>query len=118
MSENNNIYSDENQTSPAVGYNEQDDNATCCHQDGCVVVGYKNADVIIPFNVEPDTIVGCVETECCGKPEICCEHNPCENGMNFAIIQHVKIKIPIKIGINTIAGEPVVRCSDCTGDVD
>ncbi len=69
-------------------------------------------DISLPIEVCPEADLGKIETECCGKPCIECEQEPCGSSLSIIITQSVKIKIPVKFGIKTIEGNSFIKCCD------
>ncbi len=69
-------------------------------------------DISLPIEVCPEADLGRIETECCGKPCVECEQEPCGSSVSIIITQSVKIKIPVKFGIKTIEGNSFIKCCD------
>ncbi|MBQ8868803.1 MAG: hypothetical protein IJ027_03680 [Oscillospiraceae bacterium] len=69
-------------------------------------------DISVPIEVCPEADLGKIETECCGKPKVECEQEPCGSSVSIIITQSVKIKIPVKFGIKTIEGNSFIKCCD------
>jgi hypothetical protein len=69
------------------------------------------SDISLPVKLEPVTIVGEIETTCCGEPHIICKNN-CENNCEIVITQTVCIVIPIEYGVKAIQGKSNIKCID------
>ncbi|NLU24269.1 MAG: hypothetical protein GXW99_06055 [Clostridiales bacterium] len=79
---------------------------------GCYKVGYEYADVSIPIELRPSTIIGRIETACCGEPMVTCAADPCGEYCNIIITQRIRIKIPVRYGLEAIPGSSYVECGD------
>ncbi|MBE6789278.1 MAG: hypothetical protein E7539_06415 [Ruminococcaceae bacterium] len=90
-------------------YDKHDDDK--CKRD-CDKVGEQVVDISLPIEICPEADLGKIETECCGKPYIQCEQEPCGATCSIVITQSVKIKIPVKFGIKTIEGNSFIKCCD------
>ena len=86
------------------------------HCDGgrcdCNKIGEQTFDISLPIEICPEADLGKIETECCGKPHIECEQEPCGATCSIVITQSVKIKIPVKFGVKTIEGNSFIKCYD------
>jgi len=78
----------------------------------CDKVGEQYVDISLPIEICPEADLGKIETECCGKPYVQCEQEPCGATCSIIITQSVKIKIPVKFGIKTIEGNSFIKCCD------
>ena len=84
-----------------------------CVDDGCEKTGFQYADICVPVTLRPDIIVGRVETECCGEPEISCTAAEAKNAVEISICQRVSIKIPLHYSVEACAGEGKIECGTC-----
>lgn len=76
---------------------------------------HQHADVQLPVNLEPVTIVGEIITECCGEPSIVCKTNcDCHNNnyCELVITQTICIVIPIEYGVTMCVGKSNIKCED------
>ena len=88
-----------------------EDRPGCGKPESCRKVGYEYADISIPVEVRPNAVVGPIETECCGEPSVVCAPDDCGEGCRIIITQRVRIKIPVKCGVETIPGYSYVTCA-------
>lgn len=83
-----------------------------CDRCDCDKRSEQVVDISLPIEVCPEADLGRIETECCGKPKVECEQEPCGSSVSIIITQSVKIKIPVRFGIKTIEGNSFIKCCD------
>ncbi len=103
---------EENEKS-AVPISEEPDQKKVCVPDGCTKVAQQYADIITSVSMKSKSIVGKIETECCGDPVVYCEKSKCDNVCNITIKQKVCVKIPISYKINVCIEEDGRIDCDC-----
>lgn len=82
----------------------------------CMRECYGFADVSVPVELRPNTVIGSIETECCGDPDITCEHESGNGRCCIVLTQRVRIKIPIDVGVSAVTGCSSVSCDICGAD--
>ena len=104
MTTNNYKYITTKNTRTAIPLEEQD----CCSK-----VSYKEIDITVPLELQPDNDIGKIEIHYCGQPRIECMKESCENGLYIEIKQKAKIVMPIKFKIKSIVNDSFIECEDC-----
>ena len=94
---------------------KREDSYECPQLDDCSNTVFQYADVNASLEITPYTIIGKVQTECCGDPVVCCKKNHACSSCEIIITQKVRIKIPISYGVTASKGEEKINCK-CCGD--
>lgn len=66
-------------------------------------------EITLPIKLEPVTIVGDIETECCGEPHVSCRTN-CDCHSELFITQTIRLTIPIEYSVNKTIGKSKLKC--------
>ncbi len=86
----------------------------------CPAVGYQNVSVCVPVTVTPFAQTGKTSTKCCGTATVTPGQNTCQGTRNgacvFTISQNLCVAIPVKFGATAQVGDTFVNCNNATAE--
>lgn len=82
-----------------------------CSGQPCTTTACQYADVCIPVEVNPNAVIGEIQTECCGRPSVNCRENSTRRNCEITIEQKIRIRIPIRYSATAKVGEVSIDCS-------
>ena len=85
--------------------------------DECTRNVCQYAEICVSVEIKPRTVIGRIQAECCGEPEICCKdyarcNNRGCNGHEIIVTQKVQLRIPIRYEADVCNGAEKVVCKD------
>lgn len=90
-------------------FNERRQNPQCgCGEEACKRIINQKADVSVPIEITPDAIVGRIQFECLGNPQI--DNDQCGDSCRIVVTQRISVRIPIQFNVATDVGESEVVC--------
>ena len=79
-----------------------------CSNIVCEKIINQKADVSVPIDIKPTAVVGKIQAECIGEPQI--TNDKCKELCGIIITQTLSVKIPIKFNVSTNVGESKINC--------
>lgn len=94
--------------------NKNDENCVSKRPKNCKKNAHQYVDVTLPINLEPIAVIGDINIECCGEPDIIYKNKcDCYNKYTELVItQTIIVTIPIEYEINTFTGKSDIKCKE------